>query len=156
MVQIEHLLPGYKLRGVGTLSSPHLYSDLHEGIPTATLFLCLFYVRISVVHGNMGRYKSWHFKDRIFGDARCSTSSAQVFHPCLLGSHILVGRRASLCKAPSTLGRACEWRSFAFFGEQYLSHGAPGIGHGECDSGVILANSGWTSLLPGYESPQRS
>jgi hypothetical protein len=56
----EHLLSGYNLRGVGTLSSPRLYSDLHAGVPVATQFLRLFYVRISVVHGNMGRYKSWH------------------------------------------------------------------------------------------------
>jgi hypothetical protein len=50
----EHLLPGYKLQGVGTLSSPCLYSDLHAGVPAATLFLLrLFYVRISVVRGDM-------------------------------------------------------------------------------------------------------
>jgi hypothetical protein len=50
----EHLLLGYKLRGVGTLSSPHIYSDLHAGVPVATLFLLhLFYIRISVVCGNM-------------------------------------------------------------------------------------------------------
>jgi hypothetical protein len=55
----EHLLPGYKLRGVGTLSSPCLYSDLHAGVPAATLFfLQLLYVRICVVRGYMGRYKS--------------------------------------------------------------------------------------------------
>jgi hypothetical protein len=64
----EHPLPVYKLRGLVTLSPPRLYSDLHVGVPAATLFLCLFYVHISVIRSNMGRYKSWHFKDRIFGD----------------------------------------------------------------------------------------
>jgi hypothetical protein len=61
--------------------------------------LHLFYVFISIVCGNMGRYKSLHFNNRIFGVARCSTNSAQVFHSCLPGSHILVGRLASFYKA---------------------------------------------------------
>jgi hypothetical protein len=68
----EHLLLRYNLRGVGTLESPCLYSDLHAAIPAATL-----------VYVYSTFYKSWHFKDIIFGDARCSMSSAQVFHPFL-------------------------------------------------------------------------
>jgi hypothetical protein len=104
----------------------------------------------------MGLYKSWHFKDRIFGDARCSTSSAQVFHLCLLGSHILVGRRASLCRDPPILGRVCDRRSFSSSGAQDLPFGAPGIICVGCDISAVLANSGRTSLLPGYGSPQGS
>jgi hypothetical protein len=50
----EHLLPWYKLRGLGTLLSPRLYSDLHASVPAATLFLLrLFYVRIYIVCGNI-------------------------------------------------------------------------------------------------------
>jgi hypothetical protein len=151
------MLSGYKLQGVEALLSARLYSDLHAGVPAATLFLLhLFYVRISVVCGNMRHYKSWHFKNRIFGDARCSTSSAQVFHPCLPGSHILVGRCASLCKVPPTLGIAFVQKSFASSRAQGLPYGVPRNGRTGCDTGAALANRRQTSLLPGYISSQGS